>query len=75
MEKDQRKIAAAGIAVLRHLEAEREQSEASPAVRTAGPAVEGAAARAPAGAFWAASGRLSAMQIRNLMQLRMFRKD
>lgn len=75
MEKDRKKIAAAGIAVLHYLEAEREQAEASPAAGAAGAAVEGAAARVPAGAFWAASGRLSSMQIRNLMQLRMFRKD
>lgn len=75
MDKDRKKIAAAGIAVLRYLEAEREQAEAAPAARAAGPSVEGAAARMPAGALWAASGRLSAMQIRNLMQLRMFRKD
>jgi hypothetical protein len=75
MDRDQKKIAAAAMAVVRCLEAEREQAEASPAGRAAGPAMEGSAARAQAGAFWAASGRLSAMQIRNLMQLRMFRKD
>lgn len=73
MERDRKKIAAASMAVIRYLEAEREQREAGPA-----PAVEGAegvkAAEALAGTFWAASGRLAAMQIRNLMQLRMFRK-
>ncbi len=74
MERDRKKIAAASMAVVRYLDAEREQREASsaPAVEAAG--VGRAAAEVPAGAFWTASGRLAAMQIRNLMQLRMFRK-
>lgn len=74
MERDRKKIAAASMAVIRYLEAEREQREAGSAPAAEGAEVGKAATEALAGAFWAASGRLAAMQIRNLMQLRMFRK-
>lgn len=74
MDTDRKKIAAASAAVIRYLEAEREQREAPSVSAAAGPGIEGATAVTPAGAFWTASGRLAAMQFRNLMQLRMLRK-
>lgn len=75
MERDRKKVAAAAITVMRYLEAEQELREASSAAVGAGPGVESTGVATPAGAFWAASGRLTAMQIRNLMQLRMLRKS
>ncbi|MEW6440563.1 MAG: hypothetical protein AB1640_06445 [bacterium] len=73
MKSELRKVAAAGLAVIRYLEAEREQMQAAPAAELA-PAREPAAEALP-GSLWAASGRLSAMQIRNLMQYRIFQKS
>jgi hypothetical protein len=70
MEPDKKKITAAIAAVTAYL-----QEEAAAAAQAAmAPETPGAAFREPAGYVrpWAANGRQTMMQVRNLMQLRMF---
>lgn len=69
-----RKVTAATAAVLHYIKTEEEAMALQSAMLAARPQtsqlVQGAAAAKP----WGVSGRLAQMQMRNLMQLRTFRK-
>jgi hypothetical protein len=66
-------VAAAIAGVVSYLESERGTAEPMPELTQ--PTVEkGVQASVAGGSLWAASGRLQIMQIRNLMQFRVFRK-
>jgi hypothetical protein len=74
MKRDVKKVAAAGLAVLRYLEAEQKQRGEEAPTELSGTADALAPAASASGSLWAASGRLSAMQIRNFMQYRVFHR-
>lgn len=65
-------VAAAIAGVVSYLESE--MGTAGPMPEIAPPTMEKGVHAAATGSLWAAGGRLQMMQIRNLMQFRVFRK-
>lgn len=74
MKRDVKKMAAAGLAVIRYLESQKEGKAEAPLVEAPASLEEKAPPASALGSAWVSSGRMSAMQIRNLMQYRIFQK-
>ena len=74
MKSDLKKVAAAGLAVVRYLEAENEMRGKTEQAELFRVTEESVPAGPVSGSLWAASGRLSVMLIRNLMQYRVFQR-
>ena len=74
MSKDPKKIVAAAIGVLEYVKAERERARREQVSAFEVPPPTGGKPIEPAGSMWAASGRMEIMRLRNLMELRVFRR-
>jgi hypothetical protein len=74
MNRDPKKIAAATIAVIEYLRAERERVIQEERAVLEAPLPPTGQQPQPAGSLWAASGRMEIMRFRNLMELRIFRR-
>jgi hypothetical protein len=74
MGKNPRKIVAAAAGVIRYLDAERERSRKETAFVPQAPSLTAPRPVETQGSLWAAIGRMEMMRLRNLMELRVFRR-